>query len=566
MTIGVIILAHEHLHRTKALAKAIASKRVKVMIHVDASTPDAEFQDLLNGLAKNAHIEFCPRISCEWGRFSLVKAGISAAEALLERWSNVDHVLQISGSCLPVRPIDELTEFLDRNPGRDFVESYPAVDDNWVVDGLGRERFTLYFPFSWQRQRILFDACVEIQRRVGFSRAIPSGIKPHLGSQWWCLSKRTLKAILNDPMRGKYDQYFAKCWIPDEGYMPTLVRKHARDLVSRSLTLSRFDDQGKPHLFYDDHGDLLEGVEQFFARKIWHGSDKLYRRFLSKKRQPQERTLETEFGLDLLFDQASSRRCHGRKGRLNVGRFPAAAHERQPATVRGYGAFVGFGHIFEGFENWLSKTTGTRAHSRLYKKNAVQFEKRAQEMPGGIVANPQLRDHNPEQFLCNLLWSSADQHQSMMIELSDSQRMCEFLINDPNAELFVLRGGWILELFARGLRDPKILKRQAQRLAAAEAAFEREVAKSGRSNIHYLALSDIVNDPDTTLGEIQHTLRPGIDLRPGARLRFLDLSDLRDFQAGLNAMGIKTKSLGELSFHLPGEKLPTPTTDMAALG
>jgi len=311
LTIGVIILAHEHLHRTRAMAKAIASRRVKVMIHVDASTDDAEFEELRDGLAKNAHIDFCERVSCEWGRFSLVEAGMSAAEALLERWSNVSHVIQISGSCLPVRPIQELSTFLAERPGRDYVESFPAQDGNWVVDGLGHERFTLYFPFSWKRQRWLFDTSVEVQRKFGFSRKLPDGLAPHLGSQWWCLSKRTLKAIVSDPERAEYDRYFAKCWIPDEGYIPTLAQKHSKDLVCRSLTLSRFDDQGKPHLFYDDHSDMLLQTDHFFARKVWHGADKLYSRFLKKNRKDAERSLEADFGLDLLFDHMSTspRRC-----------------------------------------------------------------------------------------------------------------------------------------------------------------------------------------------------------------------------------------------------------------
>lgn len=566
MTIGVVILAHEHLHRTKALAKAIASRRVKVMIHVDASSDDEEFDSLRSSLEKNAHIEFCDRVSCEWGRFSLVEAGMGAAEALLRRWSNVSHVIQISGSCLPVRPIGELSGFLEQHQGRDFVESFAAHEGNWVVDGLCHERFTLYFPFSWQRQRMLFDASVELQRKIGFSRSIPSGIKPHLGSQWWCLSKRTLKAILNDPMRRQYDRYFSKCWIPDEGYIPTLAQKHSKDLVCRSLTLSRFDDQGKPHLFYDDHGDMLEQTDHFFARKIWHGADKLYRRFLAKKRKPANRSLEDEFGLDLLFDQARARRCGGRKGRLTVGRFPAAAHERQPATLRQYGTFVGLGHIFDGFEPWLAKTTGTIAHGRLYKKNAVQFEKHRLEMPGGITANPRTRDHNPEQFLCNLLWNVPERHQSMMMELSDSERMCEFVINDPNAQLFVMKGSWVLELFARNIRDRQVLKRQAQRLSKAETNFEREVKKARRSKINYLTFADFIENADQKLADIQHSLRPEVDLRPGANLQYRDFSGLRDFMAVLKSMGISTKTFGDLPYALPGERVSTGFSEVAALG
>ncbi len=566
MTVGIIILAHEHLHRTRALAKAIASRKVKVMIHVDAGTNDAAFDDLRRGLEKNAHIDFCARLPCEWGRFSLVRAGMNAADALMSRWPNVSHVMQISGSCLPVRPIGELVEFLERHPGRDFVESVPAHEGNWVVDGLCSERFTLYFPFSFKRQRMLFDAAVELQRRLGFSRRIPSGIKPHLGSQWWCLSKRTLKAIFADPALPEYDRYFSKCWIPDEGYLPTLAQKHSKDMVCRSLTLSRFDDQGKPHLFYDDHRDMLEQTDHFFARKIWHGADKLYHHFLGKKRSKTDRPLETEFGLDLLFEEARARRCGGRKGRLTVGRFPAAAHERQPSTVGRYGSFVGFGHLFDGFEGWLSKTTGTVAHGRLFKKNAVHFAQEQQVMCGGISANPRIRDHNPEQFLCNLLWNIQDRHQSLMLELSDSTRMCEFVINDPNAQLFVMRGGWILELFARNIKDLKLLKNQVRRLAKAEAAFEREVEKSARGNLTYISLFDIVTDPDRVLLDIQKTLRPEVDLRPGASLAFRDLSGLRDYLIALQSIGVDTSVLGTIPHVLPGEVPLVATPETAALG
>ncbi len=566
MTIGLIILAHEHLHRTKALAKALASRRVKVVIHVDANSDDSAFEELRDGLSKNAHIEFTDRVGCEWGRFSLVEAGMRSAETLLERWPNVSHVTQISGSCLPVRPISELIEFLERNPGRDFVESHNAKEEDWVIDGLSHERFTFYFPFSFKRQRVIFDASIELQRRLGLRRKIPDGLVPHLGSQWWCLSKRTLKAILNDPNKTQYDAYFKKCWIPDEGYIPTLARRHSKDLVSRSLTLSRFDDQGKPHMFYDDHADILEQTDHFFVRKVWHGADKLYSRFLKNKKPDFDRTLESEFGLDLLFNQARDRRCKGRRGRLTVGRFPAAAHEHQPATVRKYGAFLGFAHIFDGFEPWLAQTTGTVAHGRLYKQNAVQFERDLEEMPGGLPANPLIRDHNPEQFLCNLLWNRRERHQSLMLELSDSKRMGEFIANDPNAQIFLLRGSWLLELFARNIRDGEVLRRQAARLIKVEDHIFQELGQNHRANVRSFLFSDLVEKTQDNLSEIQMRLRPEVELRPTADLLFRDFRGLSEFAAGLNALGIDTSSFGRVPQMLPNEDVAVRPTGEAATG
>jgi hypothetical protein len=53
--------------------------------------------------------------------------------------------------------------------------------------------------FQWRKQRRLFDGYVRLQRRLGFKRRIPAGIVPHLGSQWWCLTRHTLSAILETP-------------------------------------------------------------------------------------------------------------------------------------------------------------------------------------------------------------------------------------------------------------------------------------------------------------------------------------------------------------------------------
>ena len=147
---------------------------------------------------------------CEWGSFGLVAASLSAAELLLEQNENISHVYLTSGSCLPLRPYADLAEYLENAPATDFIESVTTDDVPWIVDGLAMERFTLRFPFSWRTQRRLFDGYVSLQRRLGMRRRIPRGLVPHMGSQWWCLTRRTLMSILKDPHRAEYDQVFSQ--------------------------------------------------------------------------------------------------------------------------------------------------------------------------------------------------------------------------------------------------------------------------------------------------------------------------------------------------------------------
>ena len=162
-----------------------------------------------------------------------------------------------SGSCLPLRPVQELRDYLDARQRVDFIESATTADVPWTVGGLDYERFTLRFPFAWKKRRVLFDAYVRLQRRFRFKRKIPNGLVPHMGSQWWCLTRQTLSAILEDPDRETYDRYFQRVWIPDESYFQTMARQYSLEIESRSLTLSKFDYQGKPHIFYNDHLQLL---------------------------------------------------------------------------------------------------------------------------------------------------------------------------------------------------------------------------------------------------------------------------------------------------------------------
>ncbi len=183
-------------------------------MHVDKRVKRATYAEFVTDLADLDNVKFCRRHRCEWGTWSLVAASQTASEMMLKSFEDVRHVFLASGSCLPLRPVEDLIDYLAERPMTNFIESVTTEDVPWTVGGLDAERFTLRFPFSWKRNRRLFDKYVDLQRRVKFKRKIPPGLVPHLGSQWWCLTRQTLSAILEDPERATYDRYFKRVWIP----------------------------------------------------------------------------------------------------------------------------------------------------------------------------------------------------------------------------------------------------------------------------------------------------------------------------------------------------------------
>ena len=468
MTLAIAILANRNLDRVAQLAESLDATPVRVCIHVDAHVDDTAYFALKRRLAARDNIVFAERIACAWGHFSLVEAELALCRKILSIWDSVEHIQLISGDSLPIKPVSDLLAFLAKHKGVDFIESVSVVRDDWIVGGLGIERFTLRFPFLWKKQRRLFDLWVSVQRRLRLQRAIPDNIKPHIGSQWWCLTRKTVLSILNDPDKESIDAYFRTTWIPDESYFQTLARKHSAALQSRSLVFSHFDHQGKPVIYYDDHADMLAGVDAFFARKIWPGAEGLYQRFTGGFPYLPTGPVNS---LASHIEQATERRRIGRSGLHMSGRAPNRWYEPQPATAAPYQVFGGFSACYPGFVEWLGQKQPAPVHGRLFAPDRVYFANRAEVGPGGLSSRPHIRDNAPECFLRNLAWQSRGGTFAFRYEPMDSPSIEKFLARDPNAGIHIIQYGWILELAERGITNPDVLRVAAVHLLAREQGF-----------------------------------------------------------------------------------------------
>jgi hypothetical protein len=112
---------------------------------------------------------------------------------------------------------------------------------------------------------------MDLQKKFGLARKIPEDLKMRIGSQWWCLRRRTVEALMEFLARRRdIPRFFSTTWIPDETFFQTLVAHLVpdREIRSRTLTFLMFTDYGMPVTFYDDHYDLLLAQGFLFARKI----------------------------------------------------------------------------------------------------------------------------------------------------------------------------------------------------------------------------------------------------------------------------------------------------------
>lgn len=543
-SLGVVMLVHTALDRAEQVARHWTAAGCPVVIHVDRKVSTRVYSGLVNACADNPLIRFSDRHTCDWGRWGIVAASQSASEMMLATFPDVRHVYLSSGSCLPLRPVQELQDYLSDRPRVDFIESATTADVSWTIGGLDHERFTLRFPFSWRKQRRLFDTYVKFQRALGIRRTIPDGLVPHMGSQWWCLTRQTLSAILQDPKRRVYDRYFRHVWIPDESYFQTLARLYSTHIESRSLTLSKFDYQGRPHMFYDDHMQLLRRSDCFVARKIWPQADRLYQAFLTDQAGAMRPAEPNPGKIDRIFAKAVERRTRGRDGLYMQSRFPRHGAENG-LTSSPYSVFQGFAELFEGFEPWLTSETGARVHGHLFGPERAEFASGDTVVNGALSDCAALRDYNPTAFLSNLIWNTRGERQIFQFGPADTQEINWFLARDKNAQISVITGAWAIPLFRSNLNFADI-REQAAKLQRIECA-QLEILTSvwTKARVRCWSLAEFVESPMEPL----QTLVDEIGSKQASYLTeaptMVDLSGFGQFLQNLKNQGMHPQLMGD---------------------
>ena len=269
--IAYILLCHKDPEGIVAQARRLTAAGDFVSIHFDARARPADFDRIRAALDPNPGVTFARRrLKCGWGEWSLVAATLLAVEAAVEAFPRATHFYMLSGDCMPIKSAEYAHTFLDREDA-DFIESFDFFKSDWIKTGIKDERLIYRHWFNERNSKRLFYASMQWQRRLGLERKVPSDIAMQIGSQWWCLRRRTIEALL-DFCKERRDvlRFFRTTWIPDETFFQTLVRHLVpeHEIRARTLTFLMFTDYGMPVTFYNDNYDLLISQDYLFARKI----------------------------------------------------------------------------------------------------------------------------------------------------------------------------------------------------------------------------------------------------------------------------------------------------------
>lgn len=269
--IAFILLCHKNPDAIIQQAVQLTAAGDFIAIHFDARSPAEDYRRIRAALAGNPAVTFARRrIKCGWGEWSLVAATLEAVRAALAAFPQATHLYMVSGDCMAIKSAVHAHRFLDGQDA-DYIESFDFFESGWIKTGMVEERLIFRHWFNERTQKRLYYWSIWAQRKFGLQRAIPDDLQMMIGSQWWCLRRRTVEAVIDFiAKRPDVVRFFRTTWIPDETFFQTLVRHLVpeKEIRSRTLTFLMFTDYGMPVTFYNDHYDLLLGQDYLFARKI----------------------------------------------------------------------------------------------------------------------------------------------------------------------------------------------------------------------------------------------------------------------------------------------------------
>jgi len=219
--IAYILLCHKDPEAIIQQAERLTAVGDYMVIHFDGRASDQDYAEIRAALDDNPNVCFPRRrIKCGWGEWSLVRATLAAMRTAADDFPRATHFYMLSGDCMAIKTAQYAHDYLDQNDF-DFIESFDFFESDWIKTGMKEDRLIYRHVFNERKNKALFEWSHNLQKRLRLHRAVPSDIQVQIGSQWWCLRRRTVEAILQF-VRERRDvvRFFRTTWIPDETFFP----------------------------------------------------------------------------------------------------------------------------------------------------------------------------------------------------------------------------------------------------------------------------------------------------------------------------------------------------------
>jgi hypothetical protein len=214
-----LVLAHHDPIHLERLVKSI-DYNAHIFIHLDQKTNI----DSYIHIADMKSVDFIPeRIKVYWGGVSMVKAILNLIKTALASKENFSHLVLLSGSDYPIKPVSTFYDFLKSNPDRQFIKLTNLNESPLPSE----KRLTNYWfmePFQPFYNDRFFRLVLQKIFHLGVTKKPLNNVSTAWGSQWWAITPKCaafiLKYLEENPV---FINFYKYAHAPDEHFFHTVV-------------------------------------------------------------------------------------------------------------------------------------------------------------------------------------------------------------------------------------------------------------------------------------------------------------------------------------------------------
>ncbi len=282
--LGIVLLAYHRPRQLAELVRALSHARVTVYLHIDSAADLGPFRRAL-AQSGTPELVWLRRYRSAWGSLAIVDAELEGIRRALS--DGCSYVAVISGEDFPLRPVEEIVEFLHANQARSFLETASLPCADWPYEGRARTDFYSYRLFGkhyscvpmgehtaeMPAARRLLNWGLRARFMFAPQRQFPDYLRPYGGQQWLNISAAAARQIIDFTDRHPdYRSYHIHTACPDEIFIQSILlgtdfaRRH--EVVNDDLRFLIWTGGDHPKtLGLADLPAMLDSAD-LFARKV----------------------------------------------------------------------------------------------------------------------------------------------------------------------------------------------------------------------------------------------------------------------------------------------------------
>lgn len=278
-----LIMAHNNFEVLEKLLLCLDHQNIDFFIHIDRKY-NYDTSRIKNQLKLSSLFVVSP-IKVYWADYSQVKCELYLL-TIAYNHSKYDYFHIMSGSDLPLKPVQTILKFFEDNKGKEFVQFQDLViakkTEYWILRYhlFQRKIHTSKGKYLITFYKTIYKFSLILQKLFFIKKKKPSSYILCKGANWASITKEATKYILNNSL--SVERLFKLSKSPDEYFIQSIIYNSP---FKNNIYNAKFDNnyescqryidwqRGTPYVFRKEDYSILIESNFLFARKFQYATD-----------------------------------------------------------------------------------------------------------------------------------------------------------------------------------------------------------------------------------------------------------------------------------------------------